>query len=373
MKNPTRLDSDRLLQAALPVAVFCAALGLWEAVVRLAAIAPFVLPAPSLIAATLVTDWPTLSDSLVVTLRTTFEALVVAVFGGVALAVLFAQWKWVERSFFPFAVVMQVTPIIAIAPLLLVYLDAGTAVLVCAFLVAFFPILANMTLGLASADHNLVDLFDLYGASRWQQLVLLRLPAALPHFLGGLRIAGGLALIGAIVAEIAAGSPGQGAGLAYRIVESSFRLNIPRMFAALVLISATGIVIFLFFTGLTHLLLKARGRGRDERRVGPAPAQRSFRAREPTSTRGRTDNPTNPMSLFLLSSEFAAHVLHVAKCRNSVRQLLFLPRKRAASSLIPPIRSIAHSAARYTGVRNGGAMDNAARRARRIARRRVGG
>lgn len=264
MNDPGRINTTRLLEALLPIAVFCAALGLWEAIVRFAAIPHYVLPAPSLIAETLVKDWPILSASLLVTLRTTFEALFVAVFGGVALAVMFAQWKWVERSFFPFAVVMQVTPIIAIAPLLLVYLDTDTAVLVCAFLVAFFPVLANMTLGLASADHNLVDLFILYRASRWQQLVLLRLPSALPYFLGGLRIAGGLALIGAIVAEIAAGSAGHGAGLAYRIVESGFLLNVPRMFAALALISATGIAIFLFFTALTHLLL---GRWHESARV----------------------------------------------------------------------------------------------------------
>jgi NitT/TauT family transport system permease protein len=151
---------------------------------------------------------------------------------------------------------MQVTPIVSIAPLLLVYLSTGTAVLVCAFLVAFFPILSNTALGLASADHNLIDLFDLYRASRWQQLLWLRLPSALPYFLGGLRIGGGLALIGAIVAEIAAGSAGQKSGLAFRIVESGFRLNIPRMFAALLLISVAGILIFLFFTALSHLLLR---------------------------------------------------------------------------------------------------------------------
>ena len=211
-------------------------------------------------------DWDTLSGSLLVTLRITFEALIAATIGGVALAILFARSRWIERSFFPFAVVLQVTPIVAIAPLLLVYLDANTAVLVCAFLVAFFPILSNMALGLASADHNLIDLFELYKASRWKQLILLRLPAALPYFLGGLRIAGGLALIGAIVAEIAAGSAGQGAGLAFRIVEAGFRLNIPRMFAALALISASGILIYLLFTLLSFLLLSrwhdsARERG----------------------------------------------------------------------------------------------------------------
>ena len=151
---------------------------------------------------------------------------------------------------------MQVTPIVAIAPLLLIYLTPGVAVLVCAFLVAFFPLLANTTLGLSSADHNLVDLFQMYRASRMQQFMLLRLPSALPYFLAGLRISGGLALIGAIVAEIAAGSAGQGSGLAYRIVESGFRLNIPRMFAALLLISIAGITIHLLLTALSHWLLR---------------------------------------------------------------------------------------------------------------------
>ena len=251
---------------ALPLLVFLAMIGLWEALVRINDIPPYVLPAPSLIGLTLVKDWGTLSGSLLVTLQITFEALLAATVGGVALAILFARSRWIERSFFPFAVVLQVTPIVAIAPLLLVYLDANTAVLVCAFLVAFFPILSNMALGLASADHNLIDLFELYKASRWKQLILLRLPAALPYFLGGLRIAGGLALIGAIVAEIAAGSAGQGAGLAYRIVEAGYRLNIPRMFAALVLISASGILIYLVFTLLSYVLLSrwhdsARERG----------------------------------------------------------------------------------------------------------------
>ncbi len=257
---------DRLLQWLPPIVVFASFLGLWEFVVWARQIPPYVLPAPSRIAATLAADWDTLSGSLLVTLRITFEALFAAVAGSLALALLFAQWRWVERSFFPFAVVLQVTPIVAIAPLLLIYLDSGTAVLVCSFLVAFFPILANTTMGLASTDHNLIDLFELYRASRFQQLMLLRLPGALPYFLAGLRIGGGLALIGAIVAEIAAGSAGQGSGLAYRIVESGFRLNIPRMFAALTLISATGILIFLFFTGVSWLLLgrwhdSARDRG----------------------------------------------------------------------------------------------------------------
>jgi NitT/TauT family transport system permease protein len=238
-----------------PVLMFAAVLAAWEAYVRLRNVPPYILPPPSLVLETLFTDRATLFPALLVTLKTTFAALAAAVAGGVGLAVLFAQWKWVERSVLPLAIVLQVTPIVAIAPLLLIYLEAPAPVLVCAFLVAFFPILSNTALGLASADRNLVDLFKLYRATRWQTLLHLRLPAALPYFLGGLRIGGGLALIGAIVAELAAGNAGKGAGLAFRISEAGYRLNIPRMFAALVLISATGIAIFAALSALSFYLL----------------------------------------------------------------------------------------------------------------------
>ncbi len=247
----------RLANYLLPCAVLVLAFGAWEAVVRVNEIPPYILPAPTRVLGTLVADWPVLSESLVNTLQITFGALTIAVLGGVGLAVLFAQSKWVELSLFPFAVILQVTPIIAIAPLIFIYVDSTVAaLLICAWIVAFFPILSNTTLGLNSADHNLQDLFALYGASRWQMLRLLRLPAAMPYFLGGLRIAGGLALIGAVVAEFTAGTAGTGSGLAFRILEAGYRLNIPRMFAAVVLISFTGILIFAALTLLQHLLLR---------------------------------------------------------------------------------------------------------------------
>jgi NitT/TauT family transport system permease protein len=240
---------------ALPALALIAGLVFWEVMVRVNQIQPVILPAPSLIAYTLVHDWGPLGRSLVVTLTITCEALVAATVGGTLIALLFARFRWVEEAFFPFAVILQVTPVVSIAPLLLVYLDSGGAVLVCSFLVAFFPILSNTALGLASVDHNLLDLFQMYRASRGKQLLWLRVPSALPYFLGGLRIGGGLALIGAIVAEIAAGSAGSGSGLAFRIIESGYRLNIPRMFAALVLISLTGIAIYLVLSLVSFLLL----------------------------------------------------------------------------------------------------------------------
>jgi len=252
-----RADShDRASRLALPIVVLVLLLAIWEAVVRLANVPPYVLPAPGLILQTLVTDWALLFHSLLVTLLTTFEGFLLAAVGGVGLAVLFNQSRLLEYSLYPYAVILQVTPIVAIAPLLLIYLPQHAAVLTCAWIVAFFPVLANTTLGLNSVDRNLADLFSLYGASRWETLWLLKLPSALPYVLGGLRIAGGLSLIGAVVAEIAAGSAGAGSGLAYRIAESGYRLNIPRMFAALLLLSLAGIVIFYLLSLVNHLALR---------------------------------------------------------------------------------------------------------------------
>jgi NitT/TauT family transport system permease protein len=248
---------DRWAKVLLPLLIGFLTLLAWHLVVKLNNIPHYILPGPVLVGESLVRDWPTLWPALLVTLRITFMALAVAVVGGVGLAILFAQSKWIEISFFPYAVILQVTPIIAIAPLILIFVDdTHVALLICAWIVAFFPILSNTTLGLNSADHNLLNLFQLYGASRWQVLRFLRIPSALPYFLGGLRIAGGLALIGSVVAEFTAGTAGRGSGLAFRILEAGYRLNIPTMFAALVLITATGVVIFLLFMTLSHFMLR---------------------------------------------------------------------------------------------------------------------
>lgn len=248
---------DRIAKWVLPVLVMAIALGIWEFIVRYNEIPRYILPAPSLVITTLVADWWSLFPSLLITLQITFSALAIAVIGGVGLAILFTQSKWMEFSFFPFAVVLQVTPIIAIAPLIVIYVsEPYVALLICAWIVAFFPILSNTTLGLNSADHNLRNLFELYGASRWQTLLHLRLPAAMPYFLAGLKVAGGLSLIGAIVAEFVIGAGGRGSGLAFRILEASYRLNTARMFAAIILISITGILIFMVLSLVSHLLLR---------------------------------------------------------------------------------------------------------------------
>ncbi|ESY19655.1 MULTISPECIES: ABC transporter permease [unclassified Mesorhizobium] len=248
---------ERIGRWVLPLAIMILAIWLWDRICVWNEIPQYILPRPGVVLWTLYSDAGLLFSALLVTLRITFLSLLLAVVGGVGLAVLFAQSKWVEMSFFPFAIVLQVTPIVAVFPLINIYVDNQTVkLLLCAWIVAFFPILSNTTLGLNSVDRNLRDMFKLNGATRWQQLRYLRLPAAMPYFLGGLKIAGGLSLIGAVVAEFVAGAQGQSSGLASRIIEAGYRLNAPRLFAALILISLTGILIFLVLSLVSHLILR---------------------------------------------------------------------------------------------------------------------
>lgn len=251
-------ERSRLSRILVPLLVGALFLTMWEALVRAYAVPAFVLPAPSVIAASLADNFTSLMGSLWITLGVTVAAFVLAVVGGVGLAILFAQSRTVEMALFPYAVVLQVTPVVSIAPLILIWVGfdrVQLALLIIAWIVAFFPILSNTTLGLRSTDHNLRDLFRLYGASRWQVLTELQLPSALPYILGGMKISGGLALIGAVVAEFVAGS-GASTGLAWRIIEAGNRLDIPKMFAALLLLSTLGICIFFGLSLVEHLLLR---------------------------------------------------------------------------------------------------------------------
>jgi NitT/TauT family transport system permease protein len=250
---PTR---EALRRTLLPAATLAALVLLWEAVVRGAAIPPYILPAPSRIAVTLWTNFDSLAPSWWFTIKIALGALLLAASGGALLAALFALSRTAERALLPLAITLQVTPIVAIAPLILIYVDSTTAaLLICAWIVAFFPILSNTLTGLRAADPQLRDLFTLYRASRWQRLRWLLVPSALPYFVAGLKIAGGLALIGAVVAEFAAGAAGRETGLASRILEASFRTDIPRMYAALVLVALTGVATHLVFSLLARAVL----------------------------------------------------------------------------------------------------------------------
>jgi len=248
--------------AILPAVMGVAALGLWEAAVRIFQVQSYLLPGPIAIVAAFAADPAGLLASLGSTLVVTFAALAVAATLGVAMALAMASSRWAQAAIQPWAVVLQVTPLPAIAPLIIIWVgDPFVSLVVCAVVVAFFPVFANTATGLASPPAELADLFRLYGASKARTLFLLRLPAALPYFLTGLRISGGLALVGAVVAEFVAGSGGFASGLAYRIMEAGYRLQVPRMFAALVLLSIAGIAINWGLGAFERAVMRWRGDG----------------------------------------------------------------------------------------------------------------
>ena len=245
MTEPASSVPSRALRLAAPLLVAVLVLAAWQGLVTAYDVPPYLVPSPLLVMQTLVTDRALLFDSLRVTLGVALTALLISVVLGALVALLFVRSRWIEMSLFPYAVILQVTPIVAIAPLIIIWVkDTQVALVVCAVVVAIFPIISNTTLGLRSADPGLLNLFRMYRATRWQVMWRLRVPSALPYFFGGLRIASGLALIGAVVAEFVAGTGGQGAGLAYQILLAGIQLNIPRLFAALVLITLSGVALF---------------------------------------------------------------------------------------------------------------------------------
>ena len=252
----TRTDNPRLMRIAAPALVGIAALLAWYALVTAFGVPKYLVPSPVDVAQTLFADWGLLSRALLVTLRITFFAFLCATVIGTLIAFAFVQSRLVEASFFPYAILLQVTPIVAIAPLIIIWVEnIEVALVLCATIVAIFPIISNTTLGLRSVNRGLADLFRMNGATRLQTLVRLRIPSAAPYFFGGLRISSGLALIGAVVAEFVAGTGGHGAGLAYQILQAGFQLNIPRLFAALFLITVAGVLLFLLMVWLTRLAL----------------------------------------------------------------------------------------------------------------------
>ena len=256
MKKPL-IRNERFVQIAAPLLVGVLVLLMWQFTVMAFDVPKYLVPSPVNIAESLVSDFSSLFNALMMTLKVTFLAFAIAVIVGVAASLLFVQSKWIEISLFPYAVLMQVTPVVAIAPLIIIWVNDTTwALTICAVIVAIFPIISNTTLGLRSVDPNLLSMFRMYRTSRWQELVRLRIPSALPYFFGGLRISSGLALIGAVVAEFVAGTGGSQAGLAYMILQSGYNLEIPKMFAALILITLTGILLFALMVWMSDRALR---------------------------------------------------------------------------------------------------------------------
>lgn len=252
-----RLSADsRIMEIVAPLVVGVLLLLGWEVLCRWYEVPVYLFPKPSDIFGVLMNDGAALLRSLVSTLRVTFQAFFIATVVGTLVAFLFVQSRLLEVSFFPYAVLLQVTPIVAIAPLIIILVkDTQMALTMCATIIALFPIISNTVLGLRSVNPELANLFRMYKANRLATLLRLRIPSALPYFFGGLRISSGLSLIGAVVAEFVAGTGGRSAGLAYQILLSGFQLDIPRMFAALFLISLAGVLLFVCMTMLSAVVL----------------------------------------------------------------------------------------------------------------------
>jgi NitT/TauT family transport system permease protein len=249
-------QSETAMSIAAPLLVGVAMVLIWEIACREFQVPVFLFPKPSDIALKLASEWPSLLRALGMTLRIAFQAFATAVVLGTLIAFVFVQSRAIERSLFPYAVLLQVTPIVAIAPLIIILVkNTQVALTLCATVVALFPIISNTTLGLRSVDPGLASLFRMNRAGRLQTLWRLRIPSALPYFFGGLRISSGLALIGAVVAEFVAGTGGRSSGLAYEILQAGFALDIPRMFAAMFLITLAGVALFTLMVGLSRLAL----------------------------------------------------------------------------------------------------------------------
>ncbi len=251
--------TPRVVRWLAPAAVCVVLLTAWETAVRMREIPAYKLAAPSRIAVTIWHEWPTLAAAWRVTLKTMAVALAAAVVLGAGLAALFASSRLIEASLFPYAVILQVTPLVAVAPFIVLWIGLDRLWLTqvaCAWIVAFFPILSNTAIGLHSADGGLRDLFDLYGASRWQRLRLLLAPSALPYFLAGLKVSANLALVGAVVAEFVIGPEAEHPGLASVILASQLRQDTPMMFAALAIVSLTGVATYFLVNLLSWMLLR---------------------------------------------------------------------------------------------------------------------
>jgi NitT/TauT family transport system permease protein len=256
-KGSRPLGTSRYVRAGLPLLVALFLLAAWQVLCEAYAVPIYLFPKPSDIAASFKSEWPELFRALGATMKVTLIGFALATLIGISVSVLFVQSRLIELALFPYAVLLQVTPIAAVAPLIVILVKNTTgALIVVSTIIALFPIISNTTLGLRSVDPGLVKLFRARKASRWQVLWRLRVPSSLPYVLAGLRISIGLALIGAVVGEFVAGTGGRSSGLAYQILQSGLQLDIPLMFAALALISVAGITMFMAMVVLTRLALQ---------------------------------------------------------------------------------------------------------------------
>jgi len=241
-----------------PLAVFVVFVGLWELVLHVMEVPPYLFPKPSDIIKAAVDGWANLWVSVS---TTTIEAIVgffMSVVLGVGFAIVLSLSKTLEKSFYPYTIILQTLPIVAVAPIIVIWFGAGMdAIVIISFLISFFPILTNTLIGLNSTDQHMKNLFYLYNASKMQTIWKLRFPAALPYIMGGFKISCSSAVVGAIVGEYIAGIGGGRGGLGYGITVAAARLQTPYLFACGLSASMLGIVFFLIINTISKRLLRS--------------------------------------------------------------------------------------------------------------------
>ena len=250
------IRSGKLWRIVPPVVAFVLFVGLWQLIVGQAGIPPYMLPKPTDIVASVGDNWRSLFGSVYTTALETVIGFLLSVVGGVLGAILLASSKVIERSVYPYAIVLQTIPIVAIAPIIVIWFDAGLrSIVIIAFLIGFCPMLSNTLIGLNSTDQHLKNLFRLYNASKWQTMWKLRIPAALPYIVGGLKISCSLCVIGAIVGEYVAGVGGGQGGLGYAITYAAIRIQTPYLFACGLMASLLGIAFYQLVNWFSRELL----------------------------------------------------------------------------------------------------------------------
>ncbi|PRO66429.1 ABC transporter permease [Alkalicoccus urumqiensis] len=241
-----------------PAAAFLIGILLWQAVVMITGVPPYILPAPTDIAIAAAENAERLQTAVLSTMLSSVVGFIASVVLGIGAAVLMASSKMVERSLYPYAIILQTIPVVAIAPIIVIWFGSGlNAIMMIAFIIAFFPMVSNTLIGLNATEKNMKDLFHLYNASRWQVMWKLRFPAALPFIIGGMKISCTLAVIGAIVGEYIAGGSGGSGGLGYAITVAASRLQTPYLFTLGLSASVFGIVFFLTVNYFSSRLLRS--------------------------------------------------------------------------------------------------------------------
>ncbi len=261
VKEVTRVEDSKFkfqLKYLGPVVAFVIFISLWQAIPTILEIKSFILPKPTDVVAAAIKDWHLLWPAMQITIVEAVIGFSLSAVIGIGVSILLASSRIIEISLYPYAVILQTIPVIAIAPIVVIWFGSGfNSIVIISFLIGFFPIVSNTLMGLNSVDKNMVDLFQLYNASKWQTMWKLRIPAAMPYIMSGLKVSCTLSIIGAITGEYIAGIGGGKGGLGYAITVAAVQLKTPYLFACAIAGALFGIVFYLIVSFISRLVLSS--------------------------------------------------------------------------------------------------------------------